>query len=454
MAVLTLQSHLRRIAALGLPLIGSQLAQYAIQLTDTLMLGRYAIDALAAQVLASSLFATFLLMGSGFAFAVLPIIAAAAVRGETRQVRRVTRMALWLSIGFGACCMPIFVLAGPIFRGLGQSEAIAAAGGDYLALQGWSIFPALGIMVLRSFLSALDRARIVLWTTLLAVAVNAAANYVLIFGNLGAPEMGLVGAAWASLLSTAAAFAAIAVYAARAFPGYEVFRNPLRPDPEALGRVLRLGWPIGLTILAEVGLFTAASVMMGWIDAVALAAHGIAMQIITAIFMVHVGLSQVATIRVGNALGSGDGAELRRGAASVLGVSMLVALLTILLFLAMPQPLVAAFLGRDEPSRAEVLSLGVKLLAAAAVFQLMDALQVMTLALLRGVEDTRVPMIVSVFSYWAVGAPMAWLLGFPAGLGGVGIWLGLACGLALAGAGHSWRFWRRGAYAVENGSAA
>jgi MATE family multidrug resistance protein len=297
------------------------------------------------------------------------------------------------------------------------------------------------VMVLKSYLAALERTGVVLWVTLAAVALNIVINYALIFGNFGLPEMGVKGAAVASLLVNLASMVVLAIYVTRATPEHALFQRFWRPDREAFGRVFRLGWPIGLTNLAEVGLFAASSVMMGWLGTLPLAAHGIGLQVTSVMFMVHVGLSNVATVRAGQAQGRGDVQGLRDGAKVVLAVSATVALFTVIMFLTMPQVLIGLFLAPDEPDRAAVIGIGVTLLAAAALFQLVDAAQVMALGLLRGVQDTRVPMVIAALSYWAVGVPVSYLLGFTFGLGGPGIWLGLAAGLALAGVFMLVRFW-------------
>ncbi len=203
----------------------------------------------------------------------------------------------------------------------------------------------------------------------------------------------------------------------------------------------RLGWPIALTNLAEVGLFTFSSVMMGWFGVTALAAHGIALQCATAMFMIHIGLSQAVTVRAGQAYGLGDPQRLRRAAGAAIALSAGVAVATIVLFLAIPETLISAFLDPAEPARGEIVAVGVSLLAAAALFQAADGAQVMALGILRGVQDTRRPMIYAAVSYWGLGAPAAGLLAFGLGMGGVGVWLGLAVGLSCAGALMMRRFW-------------
>ncbi len=439
---MTIREHLARLVALGLPLVGSQVAQMAIGVTDTVMLARYDVEALAGQVLGSSLFVLLLLLGAGFGWSIMGIVAAAEARGDAAEIRRVTRMALWLSTAFGVLAMPVFLVAGPLFGLLGQAPVPAELAGRYLGIQGWSLFPALWIMVLRSYLAGIGRTRAVFWTTLMALGLNGVLNYALIFGRLGAPEMGVAGAALGSLIGTAAWALALGACAVRAVPDHALLTRIWRPDGAALGRVLRLGLPIGITTVAEAGLFSASSVMMGWLGTVPLAAHGIALQITSITFMVHVGLSQAATIRAGNAAGRGDADGLRLGAGVALGLSAAFVAATVAMLLSVPGPLYALFLGADEPARAEVVALGAGLLAAAALFQLVDAAQVMALGLLRGVQDTAVPMWLAAISYWAVGAPAAWAMGFALGLGGVGIWLGLAAGLGTAAVTMQARFWR------------
>jgi MATE family multidrug resistance protein len=436
--------HARATLALGLPLIGSHLAQIALHVTDTVMLGWYGVEALAAVVLGASVFFTVFVLGGGFGQAVMPMVAAARGGGDEAQVRRATRMGLWLSIGFGLTTYPAFWHSGAILRAAGQEPGVAALAQDYLRVAGLGMVPALLVMTLKSYLAALMRTQLVLWVTLAGVGLNALLNWALIFGRLGAPELGVTGAAIASVATQAATFAALALYAARtpASRPYRLFQRFWRPDLPALAQVFRLGWPIGLTGLAETGLFIAAALMMGWIGTMELAAHGIAMEISSITFMVHLGLSNAATVRAGLAQGAGDARALRAGAGAAIGLSLAVVALTVLTFLAVPAPIIAAFLAADEPRAAEIVAYGSVLLACAALFQLADGLQVMALGLLRGLQDTRVPMLIALTGYWLIGIPVSWLLGFPAGLGGPGIWLGLAVGLAVTATLLMWRFWR------------
>lgn len=445
----TYSEHRRAIWMLGGPLIASQVAQFLIHMTDTIMLGWYDVTALAAVTLGSTMYFVTFIVGAGFAFAVTPMVAAAAEADDEAQVRRVTRMGLWLSIAYGLLFTLPFMWSEQILLAIGQNAVVAAMAHDYLVIAAWQMVPALMAMTLKSYLAALEYTAIILWATLGTALMNVVVNYALIFGNFGAPEMGIQGAAIASLFVTFATVVILVLYGLRKLPQYKLLQNVWKPDGEILRRVFQLGWPIGLTSLAEGGLFTASAIMMGWIGPIELAAHGIAIQLASLTFMVHLGFSQAATIRAGRALGRGDEINLRRGAKMAIGMSTVFAVATMAVFLLIPEPLIAVFIDPSEPEKAALLRIGISLLAMAGLFQVVDAVQVLALGLLRGVQDTAVPMVIATISYWVVGLPVSYLLAFTLGMGGVGIWLGLVVGLSVAAVLMMWRFWRRSVFLTK-----
>jgi MATE family multidrug resistance protein len=438
-------THLRALLALGLPLVGSHLAQMLLHVVDTVIVGWYGVAELAAVVIGGSCFFVVFVLGAGFAQAVMPMVAQALGRGDETEVRRATRMGLWLSIGCGLIAYPLFWWAEPILLAAGQKPEVAALARDFLRIAGLGLAPALLVMTLKSYLAALERTQVVLWLTLGAVFVNGALCYALVFGHWGAPELGVRGAGLASALVQLLTSAALAVYAGwlPELRRFHLFQRFWRPDWHAMGLVFRLGWPIGLTGLAESGLFQATALMMGWIGTVQLAAHGIAMQVTALGFMLHLGLSNAATVRTGRFAGAGDWGNLRRGALVAIAISATVGLAQVALYLSYPEPIVGLFIDHANPEAAEIIAFGSLLLAFAAAFQLADAAQVLALGFLRGVHDTRVPMWIASFAYWAVGIPTSWFLAFRAGLGGTGLWLGLVIGLLIASALLMWRFWSR-----------
>jgi len=440
---MTTPAHARAIAVLGLPLIGGHLAQMAIGVTDTVMLGWYGVEALAAVTLASTYFFVLFIFGSGFAWAVVPMVASFHAEGEQTQVRRAARMGLWLSFGFAVLALPLMIFAAPILRLLGQGEEVVVLGAAYLSVAGWGILPALFVMVLKSYLAALERTQVVLWITVLAAVINALVNYALIFGNWGAPEMGVLGAAIASLSTQIVSLVGVVVYVVFFVPEHSLFRRLWRADTEMLGRVFRLGWPISITALSEVGLFAASAVMMGWLGTVPLAAHGVAVQLASLTFMVHLGLSNAATVRAGNAYGRRDAPHLARGAWVVTLMSLVFSVITVAFFFAFPEFLIGIFILEDEPAKVEILRIGVGILFMAGLFQLVDGTQAVALGVLRGVQDTRVPMIFATVSYWGIGVPVSYLLGFTFGLEGIGVWAGLGIGLGVSAVLLNLRFWGR-----------
>lgn len=436
------RGHTRAVVVLGLPLIGSHVAQMLTHITDVVMLGWYSVDALAAVVLATQLFFVIFIVGSGFAFAVMPLCATAIGAGDDRQVRRSVRMGAWIVTIYGIIlALPLWFLK-PILLSFGQQTDLAQIAQDYMRIAMFGLFPALWIMIIKSYLSALERAQIVLIATLVAAAANVLFNYALIFGNLGFPEMGARGAAIASVLTISIDFLFLLAYC-RLLPAlkqYELFLNPFRFDAEAFRDTFRLGWPISLTMLAESSMFSVATLMVGWSGTIALASHGVVLQITSVGFMLPLGLSNVATIRAGRAFGRKDKLGLSRGAMVVIIGALAASLFTMMLYLAMPRTLMRLFIDPAEPALNAIVELGVLLLIFAAAFQVMDALQVVALGMLRGIKDTTIPMVLAVFSYWIIGVPTAYFLAIEMGYGPQGVWAGLAIGLSLAASTMLWRY--------------
>jgi MATE family multidrug resistance protein len=333
-----------------------------------------------------------------------------------------------LSILFALLITPLFFFFEPIFLAIGQDAEVARLAGQYMPYLGAGLLPALMMQVLKNYLTALELARSILYAAAAAALFNAGVNYLLIFGNFGLPELGIVGAGVASCLSHLLGLVLLVAYALWKRPDHELFRNFQRPDPEALRAVFRVGLPIGLTLLAETGLFAASGVMMGWLGPVPLAAHGIALSLASITFMVPLGLSQALTVRVGRAQGTGDREALQNAAMAGLALAGVAALMTMAAFLLLPEALIGLYVDPNDPARPEILAVGVALLAVAALFQLVDFGQVVALGMLRGVQDTRVPMVIAAISYWVVGLPVAWM--------------GLTCGLACACVLLLHRFWR------------
>ncbi len=435
-------AHVRATLSLGLPLVGSQLGGMLMNTTDTVMLGWYGITELAAGAIATQLLYTVMLFGAGFAFAVVPMAADAEGRGDTRQVRRCVRMGLWVAAMFCVVAMVPLWFTQDIFLALGQDADVARLAGDYMAIAQWSVFPLLLWWTMRGFYTAIARTGFVLMATAAGVLLNVLLNWILIFGNWGAPELGIRGAAMATLGTQTLVLVILvagAILMERARP-YTLFVRFWRPDWQAFASVFKLGLPIGLMITAETGMFIFASIFMGQVSVTALAAHGIVLQLASIAFMVPMGMAQAATARVGQFKGQNDPANLGRAAATVLVMCLAFALLSAALFFGIPEPLIRLFLDAGKPEANAVAAYAVPLLFIAACFQLADTAQAIGAANLRGLQDTRVPMIIAIMSYWPIGVALSWVLAFPVGLGGAGVWIGLAVGLAVAAVALNWRF--------------
>lgn len=437
----------RATIALAWPLIATNLAQVAINATDVIMMGWLGPEALASGALGSNLYFAVMIFGIGVVTAAAPMASAELGRRShsVRDVRRTVRQAFWAA---ATLCVPFWLLlwqTEPILVLLGQEPALAANAASYTRAMQWALLPTFLYVVLRIFISALERPRWALMIGGLAIPFNAFANWCLIFGNLGAPALGLQGAGVGSVLTGFFMLGAMAlvVVTDRRFRRYHLFGRFWRADWGRYRELWRLGLPIGMTLAFEVLVFNAAVLLMGLFGAVALAAHSIALQIAAISFMVPLGFSQAVTVRVGRALGAGDRDAITRAGWTPLVMGVTFMGLMALLMILFPRPLIGVFLDRDVAENTEVIGMAVSFLAIAALFQVFDGAQAIAAGMLRGLQDTRMPMIYAGIGYWVIGLSSGVLLAFPFEMKGVGIWLGLATGLAAVSVLMLARWWRR-----------
>jgi multidrug resistance protein, MATE family len=438
------RTEMRAMLSLAWPLILTNVTMVLINATDVFLLAQVGPDALAASAMGSGIVIAMMLFGIGLVIASSPMIASEIGRKKhsVRDVRRTFRQSLWAAV---TITIPIWVLlwfTEDMLRAAGQPERLAADTGLFVRALQWQILPALGIVALRSFMSALE---LPLWTMIagiVAVIVNAVVNYALIFGHFGLPALGLWGAGIGSSVTQLFQFlflVGVAVLHPR-FRRYRIFGRWWRADWPRFRTIWRLGAPIGLHMGFEASVFAAAVILMGYIGTASVAAHAVAIQIASLTFMVPLGIGQAATVRVGIGYGQGDRAAIRRSGwtAYVLGVGFMTAMAAIIWI--MPRTLAEVFLDPQLAGNTEVLNLTVAFLGVAAVFQIVDGAQVVGAGMLRGLHDTTWPMIFAAFGYWAVGIGVGALLAFSFGWDGVGIWVGLAVGLAIVAALILWRW--------------
>lgn len=427
---------------LGWPLIVAQLAQNALLTTDVIMMGWLGPRYLAAGALANAFFICFQLLGIGIVGAVAPMVAQALGARDFRSVRRTVRQGFWVGIILVVALFPLLWNIRPIYHFLGQDPELAVMAERFVHYAIWLFFPALMIIVVRSFLAAHGSTRVILLITICGVVVNAFADYALMFGNWGFPRLDLAGAGIATTTVNFVMLALMILYVQmhRRYRRYHIFARFFKPDWPRFWQIWRVGTPIGLMLLAEVGLFTAAALLQGWLGADEVAAHQIALQLASLAFMVPLGISQATTVRVGLAYGEGNPEGIRKAGWASLAATLIFMSTTCAAFLLFPRALVGLFLDPANPENANTLALAASYLTIAALFQLVDGAQVSAGAALRGLTDTNMPLVIALVGYWAVGFPVAYLCGFTFNMRGVGIWLGLAAGLAAAAIALTIRF--------------
>jgi MATE family multidrug resistance protein len=427
------RGEVRTMLSLAWPLMLANVTTQAITATDVLLMGRLGATQLAAATLALNLTYTFNLLLMGLVTASSPMMATALGQrfNAVRDVRRTFRAGLWLMVFSLPSYWFVLWHVGSFMRVFGISEELASQGQTFLRAYMWCTAPWLLFQLFRNFVSALERPRAVLWFSVSGIVLNAVLSWSLIFGHFGLPALGLVGGGLGSTLTWLALSLGFGAYIAadRQFRRFHLFGNWWRFDAQRTLAMIKLGAPIGVTMALEMGVFALAAYFMGWLGASAVAAHAIALQISAITFMVPLGLGQAATVRVGLALGRGDEAGITRAGwtAWTMGVGFM-GLMAICMW-TFPHQLVTLFLA-DVPANAAVIALAISFLRVAAAFQLVDGGQVIGAGMLRGLHDTRWPLIFALVGYWVVGLGIGVWLGFGIDWKGVGIWIGLASGLA------------------------
>ncbi len=428
------QDNLVATLQLAWPMVLTNLAQMAMMVTDVVFIGRLGPQALAASALAVNVYHTFAFFAFGLVSAVAPMVARekGARRHEVREIRRIVRQGLWTAIAVSIPAILLLWHGDRFLLAIGQEPALTVAAGNYLRVLVWALPPYLGFVVLRFFISALERPQ---WAFIIAIGgivLNGLGNWLLIFGNWGFPALGIVGSGAASAAATLLMFIGMAavVMRGRRFRRYHIFGRFWQADWSRFRAIWRLGLPIGAIVAFETSVFNAAAFLMGWLGEAELAAHAIAIQISAIAFMTPLGLAQAATVRVGLFYGAGDAVGVSRAGwcAFILGTGFMV--LTAALMITLPQTLVSIFLDIDEPANAPVLAFATSFLVVAAIFQIADGAQVVGAGMLRGLHDTRTPMWYAAIGYWCIGLPLSAGLSQLTSLRGIGVWIGLAVGLA------------------------
>jgi MATE family multidrug resistance protein len=423
-------AEVRATVAVAGPLAAANLAQMAMGFTNTVIVGSLGSAALAAAGLGASLYFTVALVCSGILTAVAPLAANAIGAGDNRRAGRVAGAGLVLAALLAVPVVAALLAANRLLVALGYEPALAAEIGRFLGAIAWAAPGFLGFAVLRSFLVAASHSRTVMIALILCIPMNAGLNWILVFGHLGAPALGIAGSGCATAVIQWLMFTGLGSYALAA-PSLAKYRmRPLLRGWDEIGRILRLGLPIGGILGLEIGVFATTGIVMGLLGADALGAHQLVMNCISVVFMVPLGIAQAATVRVAVALGSGMPEAARRAGfvALALGVGYMAIMAAVLVVA--PRAIASVYVDIDAPANRGLVGIALYLLLIAALFQIFDGVQAIAAGALRGYRDTTVPLLLAIIGYWGIGFAGGWLLAFPAGYGPIGLWSGLAVGLA------------------------
>jgi putative MATE family efflux protein len=433
------------LARLAGPLVAANLVQMAVYAVDVVFVARLGTAEFAAATLAVFLYSVSMWALISTVGAGAPLIAAELGRRAhaVREVRRTFRMSCWLAVLGAAPLLTVLWNGEAVLRLAGQDPHVAHRAGQFLRVLMWALIPGGLSGAMRNAAAALGRPGWSLVVSCVALGCGILGNWCLVFGHAGLPALGLIGSATASVGTVLAMTLAylVILHADPRLRRYRLWGRWWRPEWRRLGEIARLGWPIALSVILEAGLFGGAALLMGLIGIVAVAAHSVALNIASVTFQVPFGVAQAATIRVGLGFGARDPGAVRRAGLVALATGtgfMLVAASLIGLF---PRVVIAGYLDVRAPANAPVVALAARLLLVAAAFQLFDGAQAVLQGMLRGVQDTRAPMLIALGSYWGVGFGVAAWLAFGRGWGGVGVWSGFVVGLANATALLGWR-WR------------
>jgi len=424
---------------IALPLALAQLAQNGMGLVDTLMVGRLGPAELAGIALGSMLFFFITIVSSSTIFAVGPLVAQATGARRPEEAAEHARHGIVLGALLSVPAMLILWWVGPALARLGQDPTTIALATNYLRAVLWSVPAFMLFVALRAFLEGRGQTRPIMLIAFAGIGANVVANNALMFGRWGFPALGLTGTGYATSLVYTLMALLLALYVARNQAGRHVLRWA-RVQRGRVVEIVRLGWPIALTVGFETGLFAVTAVLMGLVGQTALAGHQIALQTVSFTFMIPLGLGVATTARVGQAVGRGDPAGVR--AAGVVGISGSLAVMcaTAAVYWLAPEFVISLFIDVHDPRNAEVVAFATTFLRIGALFQLVDGLQVAAIGALRGLKDTRVPMLITLVSYWLVGLGSGVWFAFGLGLEGPGLWFGLVVGLAVAAVWLTLRF--------------
>jgi len=422
---------------LAYPVMLSQLGQVAVGVADSMMVGRLGALELAASSLANSIFFVNLMFGIGISMGLTPLVAKAYGKGKTHHISRLFSNSLLINFSTSLVLFGIVLLFSKNLSILGQPEEVEVLALPFLLIITASLVPLMVFQAFKQFLEGLSQTKQAMFITIAANLVNVFLNWLLIWGNWGFPELGFLGAAWATLISRVLMMVLMGAYvfSSKRFSDFGLRILGFKPNWTLCQRILKIGIPTGFQFIFEVSAFSAAAIMMGWIGVNALAGHQIALNLASISYMMATGLATAGMIRVSHYIGKEDYKGMREAGMVAFGMVASFMFVCALLFFMLRFFLPTLYI--DDP---QVISLAASLLVLAGLFQLSDGLQVVGLGVLRGLEDVKVPTVVTFLAYWGLGLPLGYLLAFKLGFAEKGVWIGLFIGLTLTAGMLLYRF--------------
>ena len=422
---------------LAYPVMLSQLGQVAVGVADSMMVGRLGALELAASSLANSIFFVALMFGIGISMGLTPLVSNAFGKGKTNQISRLFSNSLLINFLAGVALFGLVLLFSQSLSLLNQPEEVEALALPFLLIITASLIPLMVFQTFKQFVEGLSQTKQAMFITIAANLVNVFLNWLLIWGHWGFPELGFLGAAWATLISRVLMMVLMGGYVltSKRYNDFKIQIFRFKPNWTLCQRILKIGIPTGFQFIFEVSAFSAAAIMMGWISVNALAGHQIALNLASISYMMATGVATAGMIRVSHYIGKEDYVGMKEVGRVVFGMVAAFMFVCALLFFAFRFYLPTLYI--DDP---EVISLAASLLILAGFFQISDGIQVVGLGVLRGMEDVKVPTLVTFFAYWALGLPLGYLLAFKFAFGESGIWIGLLIGLTITAALLFYRF--------------
>jgi MATE family multidrug resistance protein len=434
---LTLKEHYIKNISLAYPVMLSQVGHILVVVADSMMVGHLGAVPLAAVSLASSVVSVVMLFGLGISYGMTPLVAVADGANDKRASSGILKHGLILNIVVGVVLVGMCFVAGLSFQYLDQDADVLMMAMPYFYVMSFSLLPLMIFQTFRQFTEGLSMTRQAMYISVSSNIINVLFNYVLIYGKFGFPQLGVVGAGWSTLISRVLMAVAIAIFVLkyRKLKKYLAVFSEISIEFKTIKNILKIGVPSGLQYVFEIGAFTMAAIMTGWMGAEALAAHQIALNLSAISYMTATGIAAAASIRIGNQLGRQDYLTLRQA-----GMTCFVMAAVLMVFFGLVFIVGKDYLPTWYINDSSVIAVAATLLVVAAIFQVSDGVQAVGLGVLRGLSDVKVPTVVTIIAYWFVAIPVGYLLGVYLSWGAVGIWIGLCVGLTVAAVAHLWRF--------------